>query len=244
MDVRKTRPVSGVSPVTRVVPWTGVSGVQTAQPATGVPVDQIRDVVSLGIPASEMTPRVQQAVLGLLGMVDRLRRELDESRKRLDDLERLADEDTLLPIANRRAFMRELARMVGMAERYGTPGSIAYFDVNGFKPINDEFGHAAGDAALVHVARILVACVRSGDMVGRLGGDEFGVLLVQTEAGQARLKAEELAAEISAQPLLWQGKEIGLSTSWGVYCFNGLEDAAQVLDAADRAMYQNKKRRE
>src|SRR5215467_7953058 len=91
----------------------------------------------LGIPEQEFTPRVRDAIMTLMHEVDVLRRELDQTRSRLDDLVKAADQDMLLPILNRRAFVRELSRFIGFAERYGTPSSVVYFDLNNFKHIND-----------------------------------------------------------------------------------------------------------
>jgi diguanylate cyclase (GGDEF)-like protein len=235
MEIRDTKPVSRATSTRKAA---AASGAVSAEPAA------IEEAVSLaGVPESEMTPRVRQALMSLLGEVDRLRRELDDSRNRIAFLERLADEDSLMPIANRRAFVRELSRMMAFAQRYGTPASVIYFDLDGLKAVNDEQGHAAGDAALQHIAQILVDSVRNTDVVGRLGGDEFGVLLVQTDEETAARKADSLAETIRARPLLWQGKEIALSAAYGVHSFDGSENAAEALDAADRAMYERKRKR-
>jgi diguanylate cyclase (GGDEF)-like protein len=233
MEIRDTKPVSGIGAVRKAARKSSAEATDAAS---------IEETVSLaGVPESEMTPRVRQALMGLLGEVDRLRRELDDARNRISFLERLADEDSLMPIANRRAFVRELSRMMAFAQRYGTPSSVVYFDLNGLKTLNDEFGHAAGDAALQHIAQTLVDSVRNTDVVGRIGGDEFGVLLVQTDAETAVHKADALAAAIAARPLLWQGKEIALSAAYGTHSFDGSQNAAEALDAADRAMYLRKR---
>jgi diguanylate cyclase (GGDEF)-like protein len=139
--------------------------------------------------------------------------------------------------------VRELTRMMSFAQRYGAVASIVYFDINGLKRINDQWSHAAGDAALLQVARILVDNVRNSDVVGRLGGDELGVLLVQTDQERARQKAAQLGAAVAAQPLLWQGREIPLGVAYGVYSFSGSDNANDAIDAADRAMYLAKRQR-
>ena len=128
-----------------------------------------------------------------------MQRELEDARAKIAQLERLADEDSLAPIANRRAFVRELSRMIAFTRRYGPPSSVIYFDVNGMKQINDTHGHPAGDAALRHVAEILSKNVRESDIVGRLGGDEFGVILAQTSQEQANAKAVALAQAIGSR---------------------------------------------
>jgi len=202
----------------------------------------VESLPSGGISAEELTPRVRRAMAMLLAEVDQLRGELGDARARIDYLERLADEDPLMPIANRRAFLREVTRMVGFARRYGTTASIVFADVNRLKAINDSYGHAAGDAALLQVSRTLVEHVRTTDVVARLGGDEFGVLLVQTDQQVAETKAEQLAQTVRANPLSWQGQTIPLDIAYGVYTFGGDAEAGQALDAADRAMYLRKPR--
>lgn len=195
----------------------------------------------LGIPESELSPAVRAALQTLMAEVDRMRRELDQSRQRIDHLERLADEDTLLPLANRRAFVRELSRMMSFAERYGSTGGVVYFDVNHLKRVNDAHGHAAGDAALRRITEILRAKVRESDLIGRLGGDEFGVALAQLEPSAVVEKAQMLAAAIDAAPFEWNGAKIALSVAWGAYPFKGSELADDALEAADRAMYDRKR---
>ncbi len=190
---------------------------------------------------AQLTPAVRAAIAGLMGEVAQLRDELRRARARIGHLEHLADEDTLTPIANRRAFVRELARMISFAKRYKTPASVIFFDVNGLKKINDAHGHMAGDAALVHVARVLADNIRDSDFVGRLAGDEFGVILVQADQEQAEIKAETLAAAVRDTPVEFRGSRFAMAVSYGVHCFRKGEDAVGALDAADRAMYRQKR---
>jgi len=200
------------------------------------------DAVQLsGVPEAELTPRVRQALMTLLAEVDQLRRDLGDARSRIEFLERLADEDPLIPVANRRAFLREVTRMIGFTQRYGTPASIVYIDVNDLKLLNDGYGHAAGDAALLQISRTLVENVRNTDVVARLGGDEFGVLLVQADRDAAETKAALLAQAVSDHPLVWQGRSIPLRLSCGVHTFMGDVSASDALEAADRAMYTHKR---
>ena len=194
-----------------------------------------------GIPEAELTPKVRAAIAALLHEVGKLREELRETRNRNAYLEKLADEDTLLPIANRRSFVRELARSLALGQRYGTPSTLVYIDVNGMKLVNDEFGHAAGDAVLEHVAGVLLSNTRQTDVVGRLGGDEFAVLLQQADEVRGRAKGEELAARIAAKPVEWKQQEIRVSVSCGIYSTIGNEQPGDVIDAADRAMYDRKR---
>jgi diguanylate cyclase (GGDEF)-like protein len=194
-----------------------------------------------GLAAAGLPPELREAVARLAAERDRLREELAKARGRIASLERLADEDALTGVANRRAFVRQLSRMIAFTQRYGVAASIVYFDLNNMKHINDEHGHPAGDAALRHVAVVLRDNIRSSDIVGRLGGDEFGVILAQTDAQQAHGKAAALAKAIAAVPLRWSDILIPVSTAWGVYSFAGDDDPQQAIEAADRAMYEQKR---
>jgi diguanylate cyclase (GGDEF)-like protein len=197
-----------------------------------------------GIKDASLTPEARKAIAKLQSERDAMRRELEDARARIAQLERLADEDSLAPIANRRAFVRELSRMIAFTRRYGPPSSVIYFDVNGMKQINDTHGHPAGDAALRHIAEVLCKNVRSSDIVGRLGGDEFGVILAQTSQEQANAKAAALAQAIAASPFTWGKLPISVSAAFGVYSFSGSDDAQLAIEAADKAMYEQKRVRQ
>lgn len=240
MEIRDSKPASRVSALRR----TGATAAAAPTAAAGGSAAQALDpVVISGVPEAELTPRVRQAMLSLLAEIDQLRRDLTDARGRIDFLERLADEDPLIPIANRRAFLREVTRMIGFGQRYGTPASIVYIDVNHLKTINDAYGHAAGDAALLQVARTLVEQVRNTDVVARLGGDEFGVLLVQSDRPLAEAKAAQLAEAVQQRPFAWQGRTLPLDIAYGVHCFAGNDNAGDALEAADQAMYTRKRER-
>lgn len=213
---------------------------ETSQSANLHPIDR---ATILGVPEAELTPKVRAALGELMAEVQRLRLELDQARKRVDHLEQLADQDSLTPVLNRRAFVRELSRIMSFTERYGANSAVLYFDVNGLKAINDSYGHAAGDAALTHVAHVLLQHVRGSDVVGRLGGDEFGVILVQVPTDEAHGKAELLASAISAEPLTWEGVPLKVGASHGVHSLAPGQEAQDALDAADKAMYQKKRAR-
>jgi len=213
----------------------------SARAERGAPVGAAADTTTiLGIPEHQLTPHVRNAIMRLMEEVDRLRKELHQNQARIAYLENLADQDTLLPVSNRRAFVRELTRMMAFSQRYGAPGSVLYFDINQMKDINDTFGHSGGDAALTHVANVLVKNTRSSDVVGRLGGDELGVILANADEATANEKASLLADAIEKAPFVWQDQEIRIAVSVGAYTFRGDDDAGKALDAADRAMYERK----
>lgn len=214
------------------------AGKARAAPAPRAPIDV---ATVMGVPEAELTPKVRAALDRLMAEVGRLREGLEQARKRIGHLEELADRDALAPVMNRRAFVRELARMIAFAERYGVAGSVLYLDVDGMKQVNDTYGHAAGDAALQQVAEVLLGNIRKSDVVGRLGGDEFGVILAQAGPEEGAAKAAAVAAAIEAAPAEWRGAKLRLGVSYGVYTFAGGEQAADALEAADRAMYARKR---
>lgn len=119
---------------------------------------------------------------------------------------------------------------------------MIYLDLNGLKQLNDTKGHAGGDAAILKVANLLAANIRESDLVGRLGGDEFGVMLSHANEQAARGKAEYLAQTIAEDPLEWEGKKIVLDVAFGVHTIRGGGDAGAALEATDKAMYANKTR--
>jgi len=202
------------------------------------------DPVSLlGLPEKDLTPSVRTALRHLIEEVAALRQELGFTQSRLAGLERLANEDALAPISNRRAFLRDLARTIGYVERYGAACSLLYFDLDGLKAINDTFGHAAGDAALIHVAEVLLAHTRSSDVIGRLGGDEFGVLLTRADEAAAHSKALRLSDAVAFTRLSWKGEIIPVSVAFGAHRLVAGDEPQVALAAADRAMYRHKRNR-
>lgn len=200
-----------------------------------------RDTASImGVPEAELTPNVQRALLSLMGEVDQLRKETEALRAKVRDLETLADHDVFLPVLNRRAFLREVSKALALAERHNAPSALVYMDLNGFKKINDTHGHAAGDTALRQVAELIAAHVRETDAVGRLGGDEFGIVLTLTPAAMAERKAEGLAATIASTPILHDGVELTLGAAWGVRALDPDVDVETAMAEADAAMYARK----
>ncbi len=239
MKVERSRPVRNVAP-TR-----SAQAVKTEDAAGSVsglrePSDS---AAVMGIPEAELTPKVRAAIMALMEEVNRLRREVAATHARLKELEELADMDPLLPVLNRRAFLRELSRIMSYAERYGSPASLIYIDLDNFKTINDRFGHAAGDEALKRVAELLMSHVRASDSVGRLGGDEFGVLLAHASVAAAQKKADNLVALLTATPVHWQGQTITLSASHGVHGLGAGDNPVEALARADQAMYAHKTQR-
>ena len=221
-----------------VDPLAGVRKRASAQGAARVstaaaPAPQIDSAAFLGLGETDLTT--------LLGEIDELRKEVGRLKTRLMEAEALADRDALTPLLNRRAFVRELGRVLAFIQRYGGPASLIYFDLDGFKAVNDRFGHAAGDLALGAVAQRLTANVRESDIVGRIGGDEFAVILVHADIATAAAKAAFLASAVESEPAACGEWLVPLKISYGVRKIVPGLGAEQVLAAADAAMYARKR---
>lgn len=229
--------VEGVrsGPVSSVRRRAGVAVVSADAPR---PADS---VFILGLSDHELTPPVRAALDTLSHEIDLLREEVSELQARLIEAETLADQDVLAPVLNRRAFVRELERAIAMAQRHETPAAVVYFDLDGFKAVNDTHGHAAGDAALRATAERLVSNVRGEDVVARLGGDEFAVLLLHADRLGARLKAEALKAAIEGESVVTDdGAVFDLRITYGVRQLGGADAAETALAEADASMYLRK----
>jgi diguanylate cyclase (GGDEF)-like protein len=186
-----------------------------------------------GLAPHELTPAVAAVIEALLDDNEDLRRRLKES-------EAQADRDALTGLLNRRAFMRALHRALSFVERYQAHAAVVYIDLDGFKAINDGYGHAVGDVVLRHVARLLLQNVRDSDVVGRLGGDEFGVILSRSTEAEAAQKAEALTQTLAAQPCIHLGVAHAVRASIGVRPLAPAEDPEAAIARADEAMYARK----
>ena len=179
----------------------------------------------------------------LLAEVERLRAEVAALKARAEAAEAAADHDVLTPTLNRRGFVEAMNRAMAYCRRHGTPACLLYLDLDGFKSVNDSLGHAAGDAALVRVAELMVANLRESDVVGRLGGDEFGLLMLNAGLDEGREKARRLAEALAVEGFDWEGRRTALGGSFGVRAFAAHEDPEVWLAEADAAMWVRKKGR-
>jgi diguanylate cyclase (GGDEF)-like protein len=168
---------------------------------------------------------------------ERLRAALEEARRRIEELEALAHVDELTGVLNRRGFMQELRRAQSYCERYGVPVALGLVDLDLFKQINDTHGHAAGDAVLVATARFLADHVRASDVVGRIGGDEFAVILWHAEAEQASAKLQALVSGLARVPVQYRDITLTVSATGGAAPLAQGLAFESVLDEADRRLY-------
>jgi diguanylate cyclase (GGDEF)-like protein len=172
-----------------------------------------------------------------------LRSQLGKARARIDELEASADQDFLLDIPNRRGFMRELNRAIAYIRRYHASGALIVLDVDRLKPINDAYGHAAGDELLKAIVAVLLRHVRSSDVIGRLGGDEFALLLWNLSEIDARAKAASLEEAVDGLSFTFRGRNISAGASAGVAILGVHAEADKALEEADSAMYVRKAQR-
>jgi diguanylate cyclase (GGDEF)-like protein len=175
------------------------------------------------------------SLLPIIGSIGFLLMCTEDSQKRL---ERAASEDPLTGIYNRRALAEFGLNEFARSRRHGSPLSVILLDIDFFKTINDELGHQAGDNALVETVRRLKAIIRREDYLGRMGGEEFIILLPDTNAAQAMVTAERIQQVFSTEPMLLRNQKRIVTLSGGVTLLSSHDQLFDdVLRRADQAMY-------
>jgi diguanylate cyclase (GGDEF)-like protein len=212
---------------------------EAAQPEQLVdPAMRVAEI--FGVPDIHLTPQVRTAFNVMISEIDGLRLDVEQLKLSLAEAEASADHDTLAPIYNRRAFVREVQRILAMVKRHEVEASLIYFDLNNFKAINDAHGHPAGDAVIRAIGEILIRQTRQTDVVGRIGGDEFAVVLTHVGPEAAAMKAEALAATLCTEKVLFSGIPLYVSAAYGVTALGLMDTAEKALARADEAMYADK----
>ena len=169
-----------------------------------------------GTPLSDGSPVVAEAMARLAEENALLRASMAEMRARLEEMEKASERDALTGLPNRPSFMRALERTVSQANRHGTPGALLYLDMDGLEAINARHGQIAGDAALIHVAKLLGDLVRTSDFAARVGGDEFAVILDHLDSESAIETADRIGRCIEDHPLDLGAGTLKLRASIGV----------------------------
>jgi diguanylate cyclase (GGDEF)-like protein len=172
--------------------------------------------------------------------VERLRAMVARLEARVATLDGLAHQDSLIAIPNRRGFMRELDRLIARVQRYEGTAAMLFVDLDGLKMINDSFGHRAGDEALIEVAGLLAKGIRRSDVVARIGGDEFGILLERADESSAEETAARLTNLIGDCEFSHDGDALPLSVAIGIAMIEAGDTAEQVMARADAEMYRRK----
>lgn len=171
---------------------------------------------------------------------DALRRENRILKIAVTELERVSERDTLTPLFNRRYFLTAIHQRLARFERHAETAAVVFVDVNQLKYINDSFGHAAGDFALMEIAKRLGDSIRATDVAARIGGDEFGLILDQSSEDGARVQINRLRHVLSAAPAIYDGHDIALSACFGIAMLCAGATESEILAAADRDMYRSK----
>lgn len=179
----------------------------------------------------------------LAAEVDALKAQLTAERVRNAELETRVDEDPLTGLLNRRGFLKALERSLAYARRYRTSAALLFLDLDGFKAVNDKHGHAAGDWVLGRVGRMIAGAVRASDVAGRVGGDEFTVILWNLDETQARTKARALETLIEESDFSQGGRRYALGLSAGFTMLSDSDTSEAALVRADEAMYARKRER-
>jgi diguanylate cyclase (GGDEF)-like protein len=199
-----------------------------------------------GGPAAQRTSstsRRSAAAAEAKAEIRRLKSELRQALSRIEELKASANTDFLLEIPNRRGFERLLNRAISYIQRYRAGGALIVLDVDRLKPINDTFGHAAGDQVLKAIVAALSRQIRSSDVIGRLGGDEFALLLWNLSETDAHAKAASLEQAIDDLSFVFDGKTVTTGASAGVAILGPHSEAGRSLEEADCAMYMRKAQR-
>ncbi|SFG44890.1 diguanylate cyclase (GGDEF) domain-containing protein [Duganella sp. CF458] len=200
---------------------------------------------------------VSTNLIGLLSMLARenfsrqafllkhmLRQDLENAGNEQRHSQHMSEHDHLTGLPNRLRFERRVHELFSNARLTGNSVGLLFIDLDGFKPINDQYGHAAGDAVLTDVAKKLMGMIRPEDLVARLGGDEFVIAIPLAMNNTDRIHSLRLALSIRiGQPLQWEGKTLHVTASIGTACYPEHGGSlSQVLAEADHAMYLDKQR--
>ncbi len=199
-------------------------------------LDSRRLLEGLGLSPDEVSDDVLAKLMELATANAKLTARMGLLEMRLKRAELLADNDPLCPLFNRRAFMRELAREIDLAGRHETHLSVLYIDLDQFKRVNDTLGHEVGDEVLVTIARLLKENVRRTDIVGRIGGDEFAVVLIRSNPTQTAMRVNALREMLQHSDVQLHG----VKASIGAVKWRDGMSASDIMQAADRAMFANK----
>lgn len=186
--------------------------------------------------ATSLAPVFDDA--GQVEMIVGLSVDVTEQKHAEGELRRLATTDVLTGLSNRRHFLERAAQELGRVRRYDTPSAFIMLDIDHFKRINDTWGHATGDDVLRRMALVLGAAVRETDLVGRLGGEEFGVLLPETGLEPALALAERLREAVTEEEVPVEGERLRFSASFGVTLLHADDETVDMpMARADAALY-------
>jgi diguanylate cyclase (GGDEF)-like protein len=169
-----------------------------------------------------------------------LEAELAAARIKVAELESKIESDPLLDILNRRGFERELKRALANAQRHQSRNAVIFIDLDGFKAINDRYGHLVGDTVLKTVTAAITRELRASDVVARFGGDEFAILLWNLSEPSARAKAVAFEEVIASLEIHHSSESFSIGASAGAAMLTETDQLSDVISRADAAMYSRK----
>lgn len=177
----------------------------------------------------------------VLGIVAAAENRITEQRNRIEALESMVMTDSLTNLENRRGFEAQLDRVLATATRHNDTGVLVYIDMDNFKETNDEYGHEAGDAVLMRVADVLRKNTRTSDVIARIGGDEFALLLTHTGPAEGLYRARRLNSLIIQSEARFHELHLPLRASIGTAPYGPKTDKKELLRRADAEMYKEKR---
>jgi diguanylate cyclase (GGDEF)-like protein len=186
-----------------------------------------------GLTPEDLTPNARIVMMQLIEEIGQLRQEFSRNRKRIAYLSNLADHDELSTALNRRAFLRELEHAQILAREYSALNTLLFVTLRNFKDINEMHGHATGDAVAEHVAELLVHHTGKADVIGRLGGAEFAVVLVGSNVEKSEEKAVWVETLLSNRPFVDGDMRIQLEADVAVHALEVDEEADAALTVDD-----------
>ncbi len=223
-----------------------ISGLAAGALSTGIErlVDAMEDDGRSKVESLELalvaTSGIMVAIIGglvVFVILPIMRRIADQTKELID----LARTDPLTGCHNRRSFLRESESEFNRFRRYGADMSVIMLDIDNFKKINDTYGHAAGDEVIRRLAQICIDNIRKSDVLGRLGGEEFAILMPETSAENAQIAAEKLRTALEDTPVAFNGHDITFTVSLGLTLASpDDEEMFQVVNRADEALYRAK----
>ncbi len=185
-----------------------------------------------------------QLITEVLSYAASAEQRMSEQQDRITFLEQLSVTDELTGIPNRRGLRLALGQTLAASARHRETGALGFIDLDAFKEINDIHGHLAGDAVLRFVAKKLKSHIRPTDMVARIAGDEFAVVLTRCDAKQGHKRIKKLQESINGSVVKYGDSEIEVHCSVGSTGFDGKSDPVDVIENADRSMYRDKHERQ
>ena len=200
-------------------------------------LEEVLDKLDLEKLAAPMLRRILSQTMCTLKIA---RRRVDEQQRQLEVMGKLSTTDMTTGLLNMRGLHLVLRRILARAKRNKSGGALIVIDLDGFKAINDIYGHLAGDNVLIHVSRFLVENVREGDVVARLGGDEFAILMPGVGRRDADLRAAAISDSLNRLIVPWDGRAISVRGSVGGACYGPNDDMYSIYERADEDMYRQK----